>query len=336
MDFDRRSTMVMMLAALVPGCAQATRPKIPMDPFGFLHRFVDPTGRIVDTGNGNISHTEGQGYGLLIAEADGDRAAFDRIWDWTRKTLMRPDGLFSWRYDPKAAKPVADPNDATDGDILIAWALLRAGVRWPDGGYGDASRAIRVALTAKAIVQYGGQTVLLPALVGFTSADHVTLNPSYYVWPALDAFAKADGGKWRALVHDGEVLIARARFGATELPTDWIDLSTNGAVTPAAGRPPRFGFDAIRVPLYLTWSKRRKAAHPFGAYWAGFTGRKAPIPAWVDVVSGEEAPFPLSTGAYATVALLVPGAPRASAAALAKEDYYSNVLATLSVLAAAG
>jgi endoglucanase len=323
----------MILATLIPGCAQA-RPKVSMDPYGFRRRFVDPSGRVIDTGNGDISHSEGQGYGMLLAEAEGDRAGFDLIWDWTRKTLARPDGLFSWRYDPKAAKPVTDANNATDGDMLIAWALLRASVRWPQSSYGSASGVIRSALANKAIVEHGGRLVLLPALVGFVTGHRLTLNPSYYVWPALDAFAKADGGKWPVLVKDGERLIAQARFGATRLPTDWIDLAANGDISPAAGRPPRFGFDAIRIPLYLKWSKRHAAAEPFGAFWAGFTGRKAPIPAWIDVVSGEEAPFPVSTGAGAIVQLVLPGAPKPTAELLVKEDYYSNVLATLCLLAA--
>lgn len=306
-----------------------------MDPYGFRRRFVDPSGRIIDTGNGGISHTEGQGYGMLLAEADGDRAGFDLIWDWTRKTLTRPDGLFSWRYDPKAPQPVGDPNNASDGDILIAWALLRASVRWPKSTYGDASRTIRTALANKLIVEHGGRFVLLPALVGFVTGDRLTLNPCYYVWPALDAFAKADGGKWRNLVQDGERLMTQARFGAPGLPTDWIDLAANGTISPAAGRPPRFGFDAIRVPLYLAWSKRRAAAQPFAKFWSGYTARKAPIPAWIDVATGETAPFPLSTGGNAVVQLVIPSAPKVTAEALAKEDYYSNVLAALSFLAAA-
>ncbi len=51
----------------------------------FLGIFVSGDGRVVDTGNGNISHSEGQGYGMLLAVANGDAAAFARIWNWTQK-----------------------------------------------------------------------------------------------------------------------------------------------------------------------------------------------------------------------------------------------------------
>jgi endoglucanase len=48
---------------------------------------VTEAGRVVDTAKGLISHSEGQGYGLLLAVAAGDRSTFDRIWGWTRANL---------------------------------------------------------------------------------------------------------------------------------------------------------------------------------------------------------------------------------------------------------
>lgn len=42
-------------------------------------RFVTAQGRVVDTGNGNISHSEGQGYGMLLAVAANDRETFNDL-----------------------------------------------------------------------------------------------------------------------------------------------------------------------------------------------------------------------------------------------------------------
>ena len=39
--------------------------------------------------------------------------------------LQRGDGLFSWKWSPNTSDPVPDKNNAADGDILIAWALMR-------------------------------------------------------------------------------------------------------------------------------------------------------------------------------------------------------------------
>ncbi len=70
----------------------------------YRERFVTPQGRVVDTGNGGISHSEGQGYGMLLAVAADDRATFERIWTWTRANLMvRDDQLLAWRWSRSGA-----------------------------------------------------------------------------------------------------------------------------------------------------------------------------------------------------------------------------------------
>jgi hypothetical protein len=65
-------------------------------------RFVGADGRVVDDVN-QISHSEGQGYGQLLAVLAQDRAAFARIWSFTRiQLLVRDDGLAAWRWDAKS------------------------------------------------------------------------------------------------------------------------------------------------------------------------------------------------------------------------------------------
>ena len=84
-------------------------------------RFFKPEGRIVDTGNGGVSHTEGQGFAMLMAVANDDKATFDKLWQWTDRRLKnKENGLFYWRYNPAESNPVADKNNAADGDVLIA------------------------------------------------------------------------------------------------------------------------------------------------------------------------------------------------------------------------
>ncbi|MFD2783222.1 glycosyl hydrolase family 8 [Novosphingobium pokkalii] len=67
---------------------------------------------------------------VLALEAE-DRATFELIADWTNDNLLRSDvALHAWKYDPSSPDRVPDRNNATDGDILIAWALERAGRQW--------------------------------------------------------------------------------------------------------------------------------------------------------------------------------------------------------------
>lgn len=104
--------MVMMVSAQASADGWST----------FKSRFLTPEGRIVDNANNNVSHTEGQGYGMLLAVANDDRATFDKLWSWTRQHLLNTQNdLFYWRYTPNVSDPVADKNNASDGDVLIAW-----------------------------------------------------------------------------------------------------------------------------------------------------------------------------------------------------------------------
>ncbi|AEI37106.1 MAG: glycosyl hydrolase family 8 [Zymomonas mobilis subsp. pomaceae] len=297
----------------------------------FCNRFLKE-GRIVDSGNGGISHSEGQGYGLLQAEAAHDRANFDALWQWTKTHLMRSDmALFAWRYDGSQQNPISDLNNATDGDILIAWALLRAESRWPGKGYGAASAAIRQAIGKKLVLSGGGETILLPGLQGFVGTDHVTLNFSYYIWPALKAFDQVDNGMWRTVIESGKKLLSRARFGLPQLPTDWVDFKNDGSLAPAADKQPYFGFDAIRIPLYLIWGGEDALAVPFAVYWNSYLTHNQPIPAWIDLNTQAIAPYPLSTGGMAIVHLML-NKPITSKIT-EQDDYYSAALLALAEIA---
>jgi endoglucanase len=305
----------------------------------YRDRFVADDGRVRDTGNKDVSHTEGQGWAMLFAESYDDRASFDRIWNWTRDTLQRPDGaLFSWRWDPSNKNPIADKNNATDGDLLIAWALARAARRWHAPGYAAAARRIVVEIRKKLITRVGGRLVLLPGADGFTQQDGtVTVNPSYYVYPALEEFPRLDGSaQWSRLRRDGLGLLAKARFGRWKLTPDWISVDKAGAVAPAPNLPPRFGFDAIRIPLYLIWGRAATTQRLVAVikFWSEFTDK--PEPAWVDVTNDAMAPFPAPSGFQAIIDLtrssfygkLLP-LPQIED----KDDYYSASLILLAGLA---
>ncbi|SQA98658.1 Endoglucanase precursor [Cedecea neteri] len=73
----------------------------------YKSRFLMSDGRIIDTGNNSVSHTEGQGFAMMMAVENNDRASFDKIWGWTNATLRNPkNGLFYWRYNPVEPDPI--------------------------------------------------------------------------------------------------------------------------------------------------------------------------------------------------------------------------------------
>jgi endoglucanase len=302
-------------------------------------RFVTAEGRVLDTGNKAVSHTEGQGWAMLFAEAAGDRASFEKIWTWTRDNLQRRDNaLFSWRWDPNGGKaPVADANNASDGDILIAWALIRAARRWNDPNHAHMAHRIVADIRRKLLLTASGRLVLLPGSDGFKGDNGTTVvNPSYYIYPALRDFGRVlPAPEWQRLRRDGLALLADARFGRWGLTPDWVEIG-EGDIAPAGKFPPRFGFEAIRVPLYLIWAGDATVPRlaSYLDFWNDFGAK--PVPAWADVKDNTLAPYPGSTG-FQAIIQLARFYRQPNAAPLPgigdQDDYYSASLALAAAVA---
>ena len=315
----------------------------------FRSMFVSPEGRVVDTGNQNVSHSESQGYGLLFAEAFGDRETFDRIWNWTRQNLQtRPnDKLLSWQW--KVAEDgtgaVGDPNNASDGDLLVSWALLRAFERWKDYTYQQAAAQILADLRRLDVVDSPDGLVMLPATDGFTREQGRILNPSYYIFPAfLHAELVFPGNGWAELAESGRRMLVRARFGQFDLVPDWLAVTTKALndqtdYYPAPDFPPVFGYNAIRVPLNIAWEDpKSELIQPFGKFWRSFPD-PARIPSTVNLYTnlfGEDPPMP----GLQTLAMFVVGCQDGRPPTVADlprikpgEAYYSASLKLLTKLA---
>lgn len=217
-------------------------------------KFLDGDGRIIDNGNGDISHSEGQGYGLILAYLANNQADFEQIWSFTRtELLLRDDGLAVWKWDPKAKPHVIDSNNASDGDLLIAYGLALGGAVWNRSDYTAAARRIAQALLKSAVIDTGGRTVLLPGLSGFGRADRSdgpVINPSYWVYetlPVMNMLAPSE--RWQKLGVDGQDMLRSMQFGPRRLPADWVSIARQPK--PAAGFSPEYGYNALRIPLYL-------------------------------------------------------------------------------------
>jgi endoglucanase len=307
----------------------------------YAAKFVTPEGRIVDNANNDVSHSEGQGYGMLLAVHAQDREAFDRIWSWTRGHLQtREDRLLSWRWDPKT-RSVTDPNNASDGDILVAWALARAAKAFDRADYLAAARQIAQALAAHALVETPFGTALSPAVHGFGAKDRPdgpVFNPSYWIYPAFPTLAELDPEHdWMAVKRTGLAILSHDRVGEKALPSDWVALA-QGRAAPARGLSADFGYDAIRIPLYLLWSDDgdegyRRALSRFVDLW------RAPMPPQPAVISasgGGATPF--SGAGYALVAsltLCAAGAAEVEPDLLRRRDahYYPETLRLLCLIA---
>lgn len=225
-------------------------------------RFLRPSGRVIDTGD--ISHSEGQGYGMLLAVAADDRAAFDRLWRWTRTNLqVRTDRLLSWKWDP-VRRAVADANNAADGDILVAWALAEAADHWNAPAYAAAGAEIAADIGRKLILDTPGYgAALLPGVFGFFVGDQPdgpVVNLSYWIFPAFERLAQlAPAHDWDSVRRTGLALVDDLHRQPVAAPPDWISLAA-GRPAPARRYPARSSYDALRIPLYLAMTGEDHAA----------------------------------------------------------------------------
>ncbi len=305
-------------------------------------RFITADGRIIDTANGNISHSEGQGYGLLLAVAANDRATFRRILGWTRANLMvRRDELMAWRFDPDKRPGVSDTNNATDGDVLVAWALSEAARFWRDPAYNVEARRIGAAVASELMVKQSAfGPWLLPAVRGFSASEQdgaPILNLSYFVFPAFERLQKmAPEGNWHRLVDSGLKLLRSSRFGPTHLPAEWESLK-GSVLAPAPGFPAEFGYNALRIPLYMAFAGigERSDYQPFATLWSANTG-----PLSVISLASGTATRSMAEPGYGAIAALVQcvvngtGFPNSARVFYAEQNYYPATLQMLSLLAA--
>jgi endoglucanase len=178
--------------------------------------------------------------------------------------------------------------------------------------------------------------VLLPGLEGFDKPEGLTINLSYWVYPALRDLARADPApEWDELAHTGIAMLQYSYFGRWRLPPDWLRLGER--VAPAGPAPERFGFDAMRIPIYLLWSRRETDAliKPYRDFWGYFDGARY-LPAWTNLKDDSVDSHGASLGVRA-IAQMVAEYPQARADRLPaldrEQSYYSSVLLLLCKIA---
>ena len=292
----------------------------------YRQHFVSSDGRVVDNGNDGVSHSEGQGYGMLLATIARSQKDFETIWSWTDKHLfVRPDALAAWKWDPKSAA-VSDKNNATDGDLLIAWALLRAAKMFKQPHYADRAKAIAEALGKSVVVKTAAGSILMPGVFGFGAKDQPdgpVVNLSYYVFPAFEALKTvAPDVDWDGISATGIRLIEDSRFGPLRLPSDWISVA-GPEPKPAKNFPKTFGYDAIRIPLYLAWASHPEAGKP---RFAGLWNAKLDVGPFVTDVETGSAVRPIEGTGFKLVSALAAcignGTPLPQSAVSRRDTFY--------------
>jgi endoglucanase len=193
----------------------------------FLRTYVEPNGRVNRPDQGNDTVSEGQAYGLLLAETMGRDGLFNLIWRWTRVHLQQGDGLFAWHAN--AAGRILSPEPASDADLLIAWALLRYEGPGAAVFHSDGLRVANAVLAYEVTTGADGMPILTAG--PWATGRPATLDPSYWSLPALTGLAQLTGNQeWQRLADSALVLTRQLTHGGRLLPPNWAELTSTHRV----------------------------------------------------------------------------------------------------------
>jgi hypothetical protein len=190
----------------------------------------------------NAVTSEAMGYGMMIAAAMGDKAAFDKFHTHVKSQGGSGAGnLMTWKGGQQGS--------ATDGDIDIAYALLMGHAQWPSGGYKGPADDMASGILSKDIV---GNIVR-----GGSNFQNSNFNASYFAPYAFRKFA----GSWATAISTNYSFVnTNVTSGTSGVPTDWGNPSNGAPSGPGAaqvtsditdGENGAMGYDAARVPWRL-------------------------------------------------------------------------------------
>jgi endoglucanase len=229
-----------------PATAQAVA-----DGRAFLDRYLLRNGRAVRREQGNDGAAASQADAMLIAVAARDPKRFSLTWGWTKRHLVRRDGLLASHWQ---AGHVVDLNSASDADLDAARALLLAGYHFRTPSYRAAGLRLGKAVLAHETVNLGGHLTLL-AGTWARAAGSTAINPSYDAPRTYEQLAgAARDRRFLALERSGARAAAQLMSPAGNLAPDWamIDAGYIARPTSVPGLPDvaaQSSFDAARLPI---------------------------------------------------------------------------------------
>ena len=209
------------------------------------------------TGDNNTC-SEAIGYGMILTVAAGDQTAFDKL-NRFRKALgleynkvFSSGGLMAWNSGD-TCPPTAgggNANNAPDGDLDAAMALIQAGKKWPAGSYNADAMALIDAIWTKNVGTTAGKLYLGAGTSNLMDKSYV----SYWSTGYFQVFARfvtdpAKQTNWRNLATRGLEMMKAVQADtrcAGEFPES---VKIDGTIWD--GDPCDFGYDSCRVPWRL-------------------------------------------------------------------------------------
>jgi len=193
----------------------------------------------------NNTTSEAMGYGMMIAAAMGDKAAFDKFSAYVSTKLN--DGLMNWINTDSSGS-------ASDADLDIAYAYLMANLQWPGGTVEGTTYKTRSDDMAKKIA---AKDLANGVITGGSNFPQAAYNPSYF----SPAWMKKLTGLSSAVSTNYTLVTANVTGTTSGIPTDWADKGTGKPSAASGGAQVTsqiqdgangaMGYDAARVPWRL-------------------------------------------------------------------------------------
>lgn len=233
----------------------------------FLASYATSDGRVLRRDQGSDIVSEGQAYGMLLAEIGGREPVARTIWHWTRRHLQRSDHLLSWHATGDGQ--VLDPQSATDADILTAFALLRYRGPGRAGMHADGRRLASAVLAHESVRLTDG--TLVPVAGPWATQSEPTVDPSYWSPQIFRWLAHATGDRrWSQAAAKTRALVRQVTHDGRQLPPDWARIAGDRLVpTPPPGQSgePTYGLDAQRLPVWLATGCSKREHRLAGHWW---------------------------------------------------------------------
>ncbi len=233
----------------------------------YAAHFIDTSGRVIDRNTADRTTSEGQAYAMFFSLVANDRPQFDKLLAWTTQNLAQSDltahlPAWEWGHAADGGWRILDKNSAADADLWMSYTLIEAGSLWREPRYRSLGMAMAALIAAREVQDLPGLgPTLMPALIGFATADHWILNPSYSPLPVLTGMAHTmPQGPWHAMSISLPGFLQRS--AAHSFAMDWVTYSTAGrfapALLPGAAKDaiPSGSYDAIRVYLWAGLAPR--------------------------------------------------------------------------------
>ncbi|MFT8882756.1 MAG: glycosyl hydrolase family 8 [Liquorilactobacillus hordei] len=227
------------------------------------------------TKKGNVSLSEAQGYGMLIAteqthtDSNKSQETFDKLDAYYLSNRDAGTNLMSWKqvisHNGKRIKKYH--NNATDGDLYIAYSLIRAAKKWPQKApyYKKQAKAI-----LEDILKYNYNSSTGSLMVGnwAKGTKYANLLRTSDVLPAqFEEFYHFTGDKVWLSIKDKMLsnLVELSKKHKTGLIPDMAWIKKDGSVI-SVGKKSHFGkynryyyYNACRLPYNLSQSNDSKS-----------------------------------------------------------------------------